>query len=183
MRRSKQLHIATKSKEYKDPLALPHFIVRLLPMVSEGAHCQAAHRCQSFRVQGRPGAQAACAAAALALLYLAAWFYSRHLPERWRPGAYDLFGNSHQARILAFETLLGPSTLSGGTARLACAAPLLRSAAMFRMGERSGARCWILTMVMFPPCSASQIMHAMVVLEYGLEWVFLLLRASALWEA
>lgn len=35
-------------------------------------------------------------AAILALLYVAAWFYSRHLPERWSPGAYDLIGNSHQ---------------------------------------------------------------------------------------
>ena len=29
-------------------------------------------------------------------LYIAAWFYARHLPERWYPGRFDLFGNSHQ---------------------------------------------------------------------------------------
>ena len=34
--------------------------------------------------------------AVVSLMYLAGWLYSRHLPERWRPGAYDLVGNSHQ---------------------------------------------------------------------------------------
>lgn len=51
---------------------------------------------QGAGAQGRPGAEGALLAAILALLYVAAWFYSRHLPERWRPGAYDYVGNSHQ---------------------------------------------------------------------------------------
>jgi Haemolysin-III related len=34
--------------------------------------------------------------AVVLLMYLAGWLYSRHLPERWRPGGYDLVGNSHQ---------------------------------------------------------------------------------------
>jgi len=46
--------------------------------------------------QGWPGPQTALTAAVVALMYAAAWLYSRHLPERWRPGAYDLVGNSHQ---------------------------------------------------------------------------------------
>jgi predicted membrane channel-forming protein YqfA (hemolysin III family) len=47
-------------------------------------------------LQGYPGPQAAMLGGVVLLMYLAGWLYSRHLPERWRPGAYDLVGNSHQ---------------------------------------------------------------------------------------
>jgi predicted membrane channel-forming protein YqfA (hemolysin III family) len=47
-------------------------------------------------VQGYPGPQTAMLGGVVLLMYLAGWLYSRHLPERWRPGAYDLVGNSHQ---------------------------------------------------------------------------------------
>ena len=53
--------------------------------------------CRRFiLLQGYPGAQAGMLGAVVSLMYLAGWLYSRHLPERWRPGAYDLVGNSHQ---------------------------------------------------------------------------------------
>ena len=47
--------------------------------------------------------------AVVLLMYLAGWLYSRHLPERWRPGAYDLVGNSHQwmhALVSVFWSLM-----------------------------------------------------------------------------
>lgn len=50
----------------------------------------------SFALQGLPGLQTALLVGVVTLMYLAGWLYSRHLPERWRPGAYDLVGNSHQ---------------------------------------------------------------------------------------
>lgn len=32
----------------------------------------------------------------LGALYVAAWCYAHHLPERWYPGRFDHVGNSHQ---------------------------------------------------------------------------------------
>lgn len=65
------------------------------------------HDMHGVCVQGHPGVESLMLAALLALLYVAAWFYSRNLPERWRPGAYDLFGNSHQIMhtLVRFEVI------------------------------------------------------------------------------
>ena len=34
--------------------------------------------------------------AMLGALWVAAWSYAQHLPERWAPGCFDHVGNSHQ---------------------------------------------------------------------------------------
>ena len=59
-------------------------------------------------LQGYPGPQAAMLGGVVLLMYLAGWLYSRHLPERWRPGAYDLVGNSHQWMHALVSTRIGP---------------------------------------------------------------------------